>query len=175
MHLVGALADRTHWVADDCSIDRTMQSVGTRSAMLIMREAHFGTTRFDDFVQRVGITEAAAAARLRDLVEAGLLERRTYQEPGQRSRKEYVLTQAGTDLQPVLLALMQWGDQHLAPPDGPPLVLRHVGCDAPVAVRLACEQGHEVQADELTVHYRTARNTRSRPGLDAEGVRPGGR
>jgi DNA-binding HxlR family transcriptional regulator len=60
MRLVGALADRTQWVADDCSIDRTMRSLGTRSAMLIMREAHYGTTRFDDFVRRVGITEAAA-------------------------------------------------------------------------------------------------------------------
>jgi DNA-binding HxlR family transcriptional regulator len=159
MRLVGALADRTQWVADDCSIDRTMRSLGTRSAMLIMREAHYGTTRFDDFVRRVGITEAAAAARLRELVEAGLLERRTYQEPGQRSRKEYVLTQAGTDLQPVLLALMQWGDRHLPRPDGPPLVLRHAGCDAPVALRLGCDQGHEVQAEEVTVHSRTAPNT----------------
>jgi DNA-binding HxlR family transcriptional regulator len=161
MRLVGVLADRTQWVADDCSIDRTMRSLGNRSAMLIMREAHYGTTRFDDFVRRVGITEAAAATRLRELVEAGLLERRTYQEPGQRSRKEYVLTQAGTDLQPVLLALMQWGDRHLPRPDGPPLVLRHAGCDAPVALRLACEQGHEVQAEEVTVHSRTALNTPS--------------
>jgi DNA-binding HxlR family transcriptional regulator len=145
MRLEGALADRTRWVADDCSIDRTMRIFGTRSAMLIMREAHYGTTRFDDFVRRVGITEPVAAARLRELVEAGLLERRTYQEPGQRGRKEYVLSQAGVDLQPALLALMQWGDRHLSRPDGPPLVLRHAGCDAPVALRLACERGHEVQ------------------------------
>lgn len=113
MELVGALADRSEWTASDCSIDGTMQVIGTRSAVLLMREAHYGTTRFDDFVRRVGITEAVAATRLRELVQAGLLERRPYQEPGKRTRQEYVLTEAGTDLQPVLLALMQWGDRHL--------------------------------------------------------------
>jgi DNA-binding HxlR family transcriptional regulator len=148
MNLAGALADRTQWTADDCSIDGTMRIVGTRSAMLIMRD---GTTRFDDFVQRVGITEAVTASRLRELVAVGLLERRPYQEPGQRTRNEYVLTQAGVDLQQVLLALMQWGDRHLPRPGTPPLALQHTGCDEPVTVGLGCAAGHDVAADEVTV------------------------
>lgn len=111
--LAGHLASRTKGTASDCSIDGTMKIVGTRSAMLLIREAHCGTTRFDDFVRRVGITEAVAANRLRELVSAGLLERRPYREAGRRTRHEYVLTEAGLDLQPVLLALMQWGDRHL--------------------------------------------------------------
>src|SRR3954468_24621635 len=72
---------------DFCPIDRAMQVVGTRSAMLIMREAAYGTTRFDDFATRVGITDAVAATRLRELVEVGLLERRPYREEGQRTRQ----------------------------------------------------------------------------------------
>ena len=109
MNLVGPVADRDAWAADRCSIDRSFGIVGTRSAVLVLREAYFGTTRFDDFVQRIGITEAVAADRLRDLVAAGLLQRTPYREPGKRTRYEYVLTPAGADLLPVLLGLMQSG------------------------------------------------------------------
>ena len=91
-----------------------MALLGTKSAMLIMREAYYGTTRFDDFWRRVGVTKAAAAARLSELVEAGLLERRPYQEPGQRSRDEYVLTEAGVDFMPVVWAMFEWGRRHSA-------------------------------------------------------------
>ena len=94
--LQGTLADRDAWSAvGECPIEKTMALLGTKSAMLIMREAYYGTTRFDDFWRRVGVTKAAASARLSELVEAGLLERRPYREPGQRSRDEYVLTDAG--------------------------------------------------------------------------------
>ena len=63
--------------------------VSTRSAFLILREAFYGTTRFDDFAERVGISEPVAAARLRELVDEGLLEREDYREPGQRTRQRY--------------------------------------------------------------------------------------
>src|SRR5438270_14017984 len=110
--LEGRLADRSAWKADDrCSVHRAMQVVGTRSALLLMREAYYGTRRFDDFAARVGITDAVASSRLRELVDAGLLERRPYREPGSRTRSEYVLTDMGLDLAPVALALMQWGDR----------------------------------------------------------------
>jgi DNA-binding HxlR family transcriptional regulator len=152
MKLVGPVADRSAWHAERCSLDRTLALVGTRSAMLLMREAYYGTTRFDDFVDRVGITEAVASARLKELVDEGLLERRAYREPGQRTRSEYVLTATGTDLLPALLALMQWGDRHIAPRDGgPPLALRHEGCGEPVSVHVRCDAGHEVALDEIEV------------------------
>lgn len=77
-----------------------MEVVGTRSAMLILREAFFGTTRFDDLAQRVGITDAIASARLRDLTDVGLSERHPYQVPGSRTRYEYRLTRMGLDLSP---------------------------------------------------------------------------
>ena len=149
--LEGPLADRTRWSARDrCSIGRAMEVVGTRSAMLLMREAFYGTRRFDDFAARVGITEAVAAKRLRELVEAGLLERTPYQEPGQRTRHEYQLTDMGRDLVPAALALMQWGDRYLSD-DGGPLALRHADCGGRVAVRVACERGHDVPLEELSV------------------------
>ena len=90
-----------------------MALVGTKSAMLIMREAYYGTTRFDDFARRVGITKAATSARLSELVDAGLLAKQPYQEPGQRSRDEYVLTDAGTEFMPVVWAMFEWGRKHL--------------------------------------------------------------
>jgi DNA-binding HxlR family transcriptional regulator len=128
-----------------------MEVVGTRSAMLLMREAFYGTRRFDDFATRVGITEAVAAKRLRELVDAGLLQRAPYREPGQRTREEYLLTPMGRDLVPAALALMQWGDTYLADQPGGPLALRHRGCGAAVAVEVRCTEGHDVALEEISV------------------------
>jgi DNA-binding HxlR family transcriptional regulator len=151
--LEGKLADRDAWSAvGHCPVERAMAAVGTRNAMLIMREAHYGTTRFDDFAERVGITEAAASARLRDLVEAGLLVKQPYREPGARTRHEYVLTDAGRDLLPVVLALFAWGQQHT---DGSTrLQPVHRGCGASVDVEIRCRNGHEVPAEELGLRVR---------------------
>src|SRR3954452_8278474 len=152
VQLQGRLGDRGSWRATRCSIDKALGVVGTRSALLLMREAFYGTRRFDDFADRVGITEAVAASRLRELVAAGLLERRPYREPGQRTRDEYVLTEMGRDLAPAALALMQWGDTYLAGSSGPPLVLTHDGCGAPVHVEVRCERGHEVPLQQTAVN-----------------------
>jgi DNA-binding HxlR family transcriptional regulator len=128
---------------------RALNVVSSKSALLILlREAFYGTSRFDDFAQRVGISEPVAAARLRELVADGLLEREPYQEPGQRTRMEYRLTDKGAELLPALVALMQWGDRWLAP-DGPPVVLRHRGCGESVRAELRCSAGHATDAADL--------------------------
>src|SRR5271165_3257239 len=146
--LQGALADRDAWSAvGQCSIEKTIEVVGTKSAMLIMREAYYGTTRFDDFAHRVGITKAAASARLSELVDLGLLTRQPYREPGQRSRDEYVLTEAGVDFMPVVWAMFEWGRQHL--PGRNRLRLTHLGCGADASVEIRCTEGHVVPSDEL--------------------------
>ena len=76
--LQGALADRDKWSAvGECAIEKTMSVLGTKSAMLLMREAYYGTTRFDDFARRVGITKAATSARLRTHGTAGRSRMRT--------------------------------------------------------------------------------------------------
>ncbi|MGH3970671.1 MAG: winged helix-turn-helix transcriptional regulator [Mycobacterium sp.] len=150
MRLHGALADRDAWTATgNCPIEKTIGVVGTKSALLILREAYYGTTRFDDFCRRVGITKAAASARLAELVDAGLLARRPYREPGQRSRDEYVLTQAGTDFMPVVWAMFEWGQRHL--PNRAPLRLIHSGCGASVTVEICCGRAHFVPPDELGI------------------------
>jgi DNA-binding HxlR family transcriptional regulator len=147
LHMTGRLEPRSGWSADRCSIARTLEVVGTRSAFLLLREAFYGATRFDELAQRAQISEPSAAARLKELVDHGLLERVPYQEPGQRRRDGYALTEKGADLLPVLTALMQWGDRWLD--DAGYLELRHRGCGAPVQVELRCAEGHAVAGDEV--------------------------
>src|SRR5579884_1046991 len=124
LRMTGELEPRKSWTADGCTIAKALQVLSTRSALLIMREAFYGTTRFDDFADRVGVSQPVAAARLRELVDEGLLEREAYREPGQRTRQQYRLTPKGEDLFPVLVALMQWGDRWLDDRGGPIELLR---------------------------------------------------
>ncbi|MBM0260680.1 helix-turn-helix domain-containing protein [Micromonospora sp. 4G55] len=143
--------DREAWSMTNCSIARAMDIVGSRSAMLIMRDALLGTRRFDDFVRRVGIGEPAMAARLRELVGAGLLERTPYREQGQRTRYEYQLTPKGRELLPVITALRQWGDTWAADETGPPVLATHRDCGCRVRAVLRCEQGHEVDHSDIAL------------------------
>lgn len=144
--LVGRLDPRAGWEARGCTIAQAMDVVGTRSAFLLIREAFYGTTRFDEFAQRVGISEPVAAARLKELVELGLLQRHPYQEPGQRTRLEYRLTEMGVDLFPALVALYQWGDRWLTPAG---VELQHHDCGAQVHAELRCEQGHPLSVGDV--------------------------
>lgn len=159
----GPLADLSAWQPDECSIAKAMDMVGTRSAVLILREAYYGTTRFDGFAARVGITDAAAAGQLRKLTEAGLLAKRPYREAGKRTRHEYVLTEMGRGLLPAVLALMQWGDAYLQP--GPaPLLLVEESTGAPVRVQVRSDTGNEIELEKLGVRLNPeyARNRRAR-------------
>jgi len=156
--LAGPLADRTAWRTDRCPIGKALEVVGTRSAMLIMREAYYGTTRFDDFATRVGISEAGAAPRLRELTDAGLLERQPYREAGQRTRYEYRLTEKGTDLAPVVLGLFEWGGKYVSPSGRPPVSLTHAECGTAVHVTVRCERDHEVALPEVVVSTPGRRN-----------------
>lgn len=145
--LQGPLADRDTWSpVGQCPIELTMGIVGTKSAMLILREAYYGTTRFDDFARRVGITKAATSARLAELVEAGLLVKQPYREPGQRSRDEYVLTPSGVEFMPVVWSMFEWGRKHL---NDTRLRLTHLDCGAQATVEIRCAEGHEVPLEEL--------------------------
>jgi DNA-binding HxlR family transcriptional regulator len=145
--LTGKLNPRQGWeVRGGCTIAKAMEVVGNRSAILLMREAFYGTTRFDDFAQRVGVSEPVAAARLKELVELGLLERHPYQEPGQRKRLEYRLTEMGADLFPVLVALMQWGDRWLGQAG---VEMHHHDCGGSVRAELRCEKGHGLEVGDI--------------------------
>ncbi|MDT7782484.1 MAG: hypothetical protein QOF58_903 [Pseudonocardiales bacterium] len=155
MQMNGPLAALDKWQPDRCSIALALDVIGTRSALLLLREAFYGTTRFDGFVRRVGITEAVAAKRLKELVDAGLFEKRPYQEPGARTRHEYVLTEQGSALLPVIVALMQWGDTYLQP-DGGPLQVVSASSAEPVTVHIG-PSASPVAPDNLAVELRSAR------------------
>ena len=117
-----------------CPIARSLDRVGEWWSMLILRDALGGLSRFDQFEKSLGIAPNMLARRLAALVEAGMLERRRYNE--RPPRDEYVLTDRGLDFQPVLWALLAWGNRHLAP-EGESLVLvdRETGATAdPVLV-----------------------------------------
>ncbi len=168
--LTGALEPRDAWTAHGCTLAKAVDIVGTRSAFLLLREAFYGTTRFDDFARRVGISEPVASARLRELVADGLLVREPYQEEGQRTRMEYRLTEKGADLFPALTALMQWGDRWSGPGG---VELRHHECGEPVRAELRCAHGHLTPIDELDLVARPGSRladpaTRSRRTGDAD-------
>ena len=108
---------------ENCSVARAMDILGERWTMLIMREAFYGVRRFSDMQRNLGIARNILSTRLQTLLQAGILERRRYQEEPERF--EYRLTQAGRDLYPAVIAIMKWGDEYLAEEAGPPVVLRH--------------------------------------------------
>jgi DNA-binding HxlR family transcriptional regulator len=150
MRLRTPLDDRSSWSSvGRCPIEKAMGVVGSRPSMLIMREAHYGTRRFDEFVDRIGIAPATAATHLRALTDAGLLERRPYQEEGVRGREEYMLTHAGVDMMPVVIGLFEWGLRHAEGTDQ--LEFAHVDCGEPVELRVTCAAGHDLGADEVEV------------------------
>src|ERR1700722_13569922 len=98
-----------------CPIARGLEHVGEWWSILILRDAFRGLTRFDEFSESLGIAPNMLARRLNALVEAGLLERRRYNE--RPPRDEYVLTQRGRDFRPVFLSLLAFGNRHFPPDD----------------------------------------------------------
>lgn len=96
-----------------CPVARSLERVGEWWSILILRDAYYGLTRFDEFQKSLGIAPSMLTRRLNSLVESGLLRRRRYSE--RPPRDEYVLTEAGRDFRPVIWSLVAWGNRHLAP------------------------------------------------------------
>lgn len=136
--------DPTDYATDNCTIARTLAVVGEKWTFLILREVFRGVRRFDDIRSVTRIPRQVLADRLSGLVGQDILRREQYQEPGQRPRHEYRLTQKGFDLYPVLIAMLTWGDRHVAAPEGPALRATHRGCGADVRLHPRCDAGHDV-------------------------------
>ncbi|MGE0596998.1 MAG: winged helix-turn-helix transcriptional regulator [Hyphomonadaceae bacterium] len=111
---------------EHCSLARTMSVIGDRWTLLVLREAFLRVRRFDDFQQSLGIARRVLAARLKLLVDEGVLKRVAYQR--RPVRYEYRLTEKGLGLYPALIALVHWGDAHYAGKKGPPVLHRHLDC-----------------------------------------------
>ena len=123
------------YATQNCSIARSLEVLGDRWTLLVVRCALVGVTRFDAFRSRLEIAENVLSDRLSRLTEEGILERRQYQD--RPPRHEYVVTDKGRELWPVLTALVEWGDRHYAP-HGPPRLLIHDECGGPVVQNLTC-------------------------------------
>jgi DNA-binding HxlR family transcriptional regulator len=121
-----------------CSIARTLELIGERWTLLVLRDVFSGRRRFDQIQESLGVARNILTARLTRLVEEGILYRRRYQE--RPARFEYRLTEKGLDLWPVLVALLAWGDRHLSGEDTPPVVLVHRECGGRINDRRICER-----------------------------------
>lgn len=134
----------------NCSIAQALEIVGEWWTLLILRDVFLGVRRFDDFVERLGISRNVLTDRLDKLVAAGVLERRPYDEG--RGRYDYVLTEQGRELWPVLTTLREWGDRWLLGEGNEPIVLEHRSCGEITHLRLTCDRcgepldGHSVVA-----------------------------
>jgi len=132
MEFEEALQDRVQWsMGEGCSMSKVLDLLSTKTAFQVVRELFFGTTRFEDFVERIGTSAPAVSRALKQLESAQIVVRVPYQEPGRRARDEYRLTEAGEDLLPVFLSLVQWGDTYLQ--NGPaPLSFVDADTDGPL-------------------------------------------
>jgi DNA-binding HxlR family transcriptional regulator len=128
---------RRDYANQNCSIASTLELIGERWTILILRDLFLGVHRFEAIQRDLGIARNILQRRLSRLVEEGLIKRVPYQD--RPARFEYRLTRKGVDLWPVLISLQKWGDLHMAA-GGPPVVLEHKGCGGLVDDRRRCER-----------------------------------
>lgn len=142
-----------------CSISRSLEVIGERWTVLVIRSILFGHTRFDDLQADLDVTRSVLAARLRRLEEEGVVERVAYQTRPERF--DYLLTAKGLELWPVLDGLRAWGDKHYPEPGGPPWLIEHRDCGGQPDVHQLCDRcGAPLAADDVT----------ARPGPGARAV-----
>jgi DNA-binding HxlR family transcriptional regulator len=120
-----------------CSIARTLELIGDRWTLLVIRDAFMGVHRFDDLQKSLGVARNVLTDRLNRLVEAGILRRKPYQE--RPTRYEYRLTRKGVDLWPIIVTTLKWGDRYEAD-TGPPVLIRHKDCGGDIDGRLHCSR-----------------------------------
>jgi DNA-binding HxlR family transcriptional regulator len=136
-----------------CSIARSLEVVGDRWTLLILREALIaGSTRFQEFREALGVAPNLLTQRLTFLIDEGLMTRRTYQEAGNRARDEYVLTEAGRSLNLVIAALSDWGRTCRPRPDGTSPAFAVEDSGAPVRLAFVTADGTRVDAEQLVAH-----------------------
>jgi DNA-binding HxlR family transcriptional regulator len=130
---------------------RTVSVIGDRWTLLILRDCFLRVRRFEDFQQRLGITRPILADRLKKLVDEFVLTKVPYQQ--RPVRYEYRLTPKGLDLYPVVLAIVHWGDLHMAGKKGRPLLHRHDLCGKDFDPLVVCSEcGEPVLARQVHVH-----------------------
>lgn len=130
----------------ECSIANALGVIGERWTLLALREVVLGVRRFDQIAYNTGASRDILASRLRKLVDAEVLEKQQYE--AHPPRYEYVPTESGRALVPILQGLMDWGDRYVTE-GSPPTVWQHA-CGAELHVRTVCDDcGHAVQPEDL--------------------------
>jgi len=134
-----------------CSIARSLEVLGEKWSLLIVREAFWGRTRFSEFRDNLGVSSDILTDRLGTLVDAGVFHKVAYREAGSRERYRYELTPSGRDLMPVLAALNAWGEQHRPTGSGPSAVYRQAATGEPVSLVFRAADGTILSDDEVEV------------------------
>ena len=143
-----------------CPVAATLEVVGERWTLLIIRDVFLGIRRFDDLQRDLGVARNVLQARLERLVDEAILVKRPYQERPPRS--EYRLTEKGADLWPVLVSLLQWGDRYGLEGERP-MILQHRGCGGELDDRRRCTScGVDVTVTEAVA----SRTGAARPGTE---------
>jgi DNA-binding HxlR family transcriptional regulator len=132
----------------ECSVTDAVNVAAERYSLLIVRELHYGNRRYSDLARLTGAPRTLLSGRLRHLEQAGIVERRRYS--AHPPRDEYLLTEAGRDLLPVLVALKEWGDRHCR--GGEPTAVFEHRCGATLRARTVCAAcGEPVRFEDLRV------------------------
>jgi len=140
----------------NCSLVQTIEAIGDRWSLLILREAFFGVKRFDIFQSNLGIATNILSERLKKLVKDDILQRT--KDPEDARRFIYKYTEKGLDLYSIVLAMINWGDRWTTGEKGPPLFLHHKTCGHRLDAMMCCSHcGKQVHARE--VHYEKNPNT----------------
>jgi DNA-binding HxlR family transcriptional regulator len=129
---------RNDYENQSCSIAGALEVVGERWSLLIVRDILLGLRRFDELQSHLGIARNVLQTRLTRLQEEGVIERVPYQQ--RPLRHEYMLTEKGLDLWPIIVSLMKWGDRYAPPEGGPAVVIEHRGCGGAVDEHRICEK-----------------------------------
>lgn len=163
------MAQRTDFSAMACSIARAWSIVGEPWTPLVLRDLSLGFSRFDDLQADLGIARSILTDRLRTLVEAGVVSRQTYSSAN-RTRHEYVLTDMGRELVPLIVAFTQWGDRWFDDGEGPPITFAHA-CGEALQAQIVCSQCSEpVEASDVAAS--AGRGARNGPGTHKSDLLP---
>ena len=128
---------------------QALDAIGERWSLLILREAFYGKTRFNQFLEELGISRNILSARLNHLVEQGILEKR---QASETSHTEYVLTEAGRSLRTVIISLIHWGDEFRPHPKGQRFVLIDKDTERPIRkMGIYSERGVELEPGKIGV------------------------
>ncbi|MEM7460655.1 MAG: helix-turn-helix domain-containing protein [Pseudomonadota bacterium] len=137
-----------------CHLAKAIEILGDRWTLLILRGALFGVRRFDDFQNELSIPRTVLSGRLKKLVESGVLTKKAYKEDGKRARPEYLLTEAGEALRPVLMGLNLWGDEWASDGAAPLLSFTHAKTRQKVRPAFVDEDGKETKLSEMRISLR---------------------